>query len=241
MVALVPGSSREPAALPLPELDPQRPPLLDLGSDMSPEDASSDPIGRLTSAVAQADRLATVAAAFRDELVATAYREGAAEYAARLTHLPPAERREWGARAMLAELACALRLPEGTLAKRLARGEGDFDVRFPQNGRHVEANISQQILALIGTGGKVQKIFPMSSGKPSTPTVLGHFSVYRKDLGTNAKGMVNSSYFIRGYAIHGYAEVPTYNASHGCLRVPIPDSMTIFNWVTYGTKVDVYR
>ena len=128
-----------------------------------------------------------------------------------------------------------------TLAKRLARGEGDFDVKFPEHGRHVEANISQQILALIGTGGKVQKIYPMSSGKPSTPTVLGHFSVYRKDLGTNAKGMVNSSYFIRGYAIHGYAEVPTYNASHGCLRVPIPDSMTIFNWVTYGTKVDVYR
>ena len=121
MVALVPGSSRELAALPLPELDPQRPPLLDLGGDMAPEDASSDPIGRLTSAVAQADRLATVAAAFRDELVATAYREGAAEYAARLTDLPPAERREWGARAMLAELACALRLPEGTLAKRLAR------------------------------------------------------------------------------------------------------------------------
>jgi hypothetical protein len=121
MVALVPGSGRELAALPLPDLDPQRAPLLDLGGDMAPEDASADPIGRLASAVAQADRLATIAAAFRDELVATAYREGTAEYAARLTHLAPAERREWAARAMLAELACALRMPEGTLAKRLAR------------------------------------------------------------------------------------------------------------------------
>ena len=36
--------------------------------------------------------------------------------------------------------------------------------------------------------------------------------------------MVDSNYFIRGYAIHGYAEVPTYAASHGCLRVPIPDA-----------------
>jgi hypothetical protein len=117
MVALVPGSGRELAALPLPE----RAPLLDLGGDMAPEDASADPIGRLASAAAQADRLATIAAAFRDELVATAYREGTAEYAARLTHLAPAERREWAARAMLAELACALRLPEGTLARRLAR------------------------------------------------------------------------------------------------------------------------
>ena len=52
--------------------------------------------------------------------------------------------------------------------------------------------------------------------------------------------MVHSSYFIRGYAIHGYPSVPAYNASHGCLRVPIPDAMAIFNWVNYGTRVDVY-
>ena len=64
----------------------------------------------------------------------------------------------------------------------------------------------------------------MSSGKPSTPTVIGRFRVYSKTPGTNAEGMVDSNYFIRGYAIHGYAEVPTYAASHGCLRVPIPDA-----------------
>jgi lipoprotein-anchoring transpeptidase ErfK/SrfK len=80
----------------------------------------------------------------------------------------------------------------------------------------------------------------MSSGSPATPTVRGSFRVYRKDLGTNAKGMVNSSYFIRGYAIHGYAEVPPYNASHGCLRVPVPDAMSIFRWVHQGTRVDTY-
>jgi peptidoglycan hydrolase-like protein with peptidoglycan-binding domain len=28
----------------------------------------------------------------------------------------------------------------------------------------------------------------------------------------------------RGYAIHGYVDVPPFNASHGCLRVPIPDA-----------------
>ena len=120
MVALVPGSGRT-VGVPLPALDPARAPLLDTGGDMSPDDPVTDPIYRLTAAASQADRLATVAAAFRDELMATAYREGAAEYAARLTHPPPAERREWGARAMLAELACALRIPEGTLARRLAR------------------------------------------------------------------------------------------------------------------------
>ena len=71
----------------------------------------------------------------------------------------------------------------------------------------------------------------MSSGKPSTPTVIGRFRVYSKTPGVNSEGMVDSNYFIRGYAIHGYAEVPTYAASHGCLRVPIPDAPAIFAWV----------
>ena len=53
--------------------------------------------------------------------------------------------------------------------------------------------------------------------------------------------MVDSNYFIRGYAIHGYAEVPTYAASHGCLRVPIPDAAAIYAWVQTGTPVDVYN
>lgn len=140
MVALVPGSGRELAGLVLPELDPTRLPLLDLGGDMSPEDAADDPVGRLTAAVAQADRLATMAAAFRDEMVATAYREGAAEYAARLTHLAAKDRREWGARGMLAELACAMQLPEGTLARRLARQAAL--AAFP---RFREANLAGQI------------------------------------------------------------------------------------------------
>jgi lipoprotein-anchoring transpeptidase ErfK/SrfK len=53
--------------------------------------------------------------------------------------------------------------------------------------------------------------------------------------------MVDSSYFIRGYAIHGYAEVPTYAASHGCLRVPVPNALAIYDWVKYGMPVDVYN
>lgn len=124
---------------------------------------------------------------------------------------------------------------------KLARGGGYFKVKFPKHGRHVEADISKQVLALIGSGGKVERIYPTSSGAPATPTILGSFRVYRKDPGTNAKGMVHSSYFIRGYAIHGYKDVPVYNASHGCLRVPIPDAMAIFNWVKLGTRVDTYR
>jgi L,D-transpeptidase catalytic domain len=122
----------------------------------------------------------------------------------------------------------------------LARRAGSFHVRYPRDGRHVEANLTKQVLAEIEPGGRVRKIYTMSSGKPSTPTVLGRYQVYLKTPGENSEGMVDSNYFIRGYAIHGYAEVPTYAASHGCLRVPIPDAPAIYAWVRVGTPVDVY-
>ena len=124
---------------------------------------------------------------------------------------------------------------------RLAQGAGEFHVRYRHDGRHIEADLTKQVLAEIEPGGKVRKLYTMSSGKPSTPTVIGRFTVYNKEPGTNGHGMVDSSYFIRGYAIHGYAEVPTYAASHGCLRVPIPDAPAIYGWVSYGMPVDVYN
>jgi peptidoglycan hydrolase-like protein with peptidoglycan-binding domain len=135
------------------------------------------------------------------------------------------------------------RVPAAGLAvfKRLQQGAGAFRVRYRSDGRHVEADLTRQVLAEIEPGGRVREIYTMSSGKPSTPTVIGRFNVYMKTPGTNAKGMVDSNYFIRGYAIHGYAEVPTFAASHGCLRVPIPDAAAIYGWVREGTGVDVYN
>ena len=123
----------------------------------------------------------------------------------------------------------------------LERRAGSFHVLYPRDGRHVEADLTKQVLAEIEPGGHVHAIYTTSSGKPSTPTVIGHFNVYSKTPGVNSEGMVDSNYFIRGCAIHGYPEVPTYAASHGCLRVPIPDAPAIFSWVQYGTAVDVYN
>lgn len=124
--------------------------------------------------------------------------------------------------------------------RALARGAGAFKVRFPKHGRHIEGDLTHQTLALIGAGGKVERIYPMSSGAPVTPTILGSFKIYRKDYGTNALGMIDASYFIRGFAIHGFASVPIYPASHGCLRVPPADARSISDWGRHGTIVDTY-
>ena len=123
--------------------------------------------------------------------------------------------------------------------RALAHGKGRFEIRFPRHGRHVEADLSRQVIALI-QGGRVRRIYPISSGAPGTPTVQGSFKVYLKTPGTNAEGMVHAAYFIGGYATHGYPSVPVYPASHGCLRVPIPDAARLFNWIRIGTPVDVY-
>jgi peptidoglycan hydrolase-like protein with peptidoglycan-binding domain len=122
----------------------------------------------------------------------------------------------------------------------LQRGAGRYRVLYPRDGNHIEADLTRQLLVEVERGGRVRRIYTMSSGKPSTPTVIGRFRVYSKTPGTNSEGMVDSNYFIRGYAIHGYAEVPVYAASHGCLRIPIPDAAAVFAWVQIGYPVDVY-
>jgi peptidoglycan hydrolase-like protein with peptidoglycan-binding domain len=123
--------------------------------------------------------------------------------------------------------------------RAMADGKGSFKIRRPDHGRHVEADLTRQVIALI-EGGRVRRIYPVSSGKPSTPTVVGAFRVYLKTPGTNAKGMLDSAYFIGGFATHGYPSVPIYPASHGCLRVPLPDARSLYDWIMIGTPVDVY-
>ena len=118
-------------------------------------------------------------------------------------------------------------------------GKGAYKLRYPKAGKHVEADLSKQVVVLADNGRPVAT-YPTSSGKPSTPTVLGHYHFYSKAPGTNAKGMYMSNYFIRGYAIHGYPDVPTYNASHGCLRVPNADAVSIFNQINIGESIWVY-
>jgi hypothetical protein len=124
--------------------------------------------------------------------------------------------------------------------KKLARGGGGFRVRYPNAGRHGEFDWSRQVLVL-ARGAKPVKIVPASSGKPSTPTVFGKFHFYSKTPGFNSHGMYYSNYFVGGYAIHGYAEVPDYAASHGCIRIPIPSAISVYRWVRIGDAMYVYR
>ncbi|WP_249011045.1 L,D-transpeptidase [Conexibacter sp. DBS9H8] len=125
------------------------------------------------------------------------------------------------------------------LVSDLLAGRGAFHVRFPRQGRHAEGDLSDQVLALVD-GGRVVNLFPISSGKPSTPTVLGSWRIWLRTPGYLPDGMYYSDFFISGYAIHGYDPAPNYPASHGCMRLPIPDAITVFDWLALGDWVDTY-
>jgi hypothetical protein len=120
------------------------------------------------------------------------------------------------------------------------RARGRFKLRYPRAGRHVEFDWSRQVLVLADKG-LAFRVFHASSGKPSTPTVFGTFRFYLRTPGTNSEGMVDSNYFIGGYAIHGYHSVPPYAASHGCIRIPIPNAGYVYRWVRLGMRIMVYR
>jgi hypothetical protein len=138
----------------------------------------------------------------------------------------------WRSTARLARTTVA----DEAVFRGLLAGRGQFHVRHPHDGHHVEARLDLQVIALVDRG-KVRRIYHTSSGKNSTPTVRGRFRVYLKTPGVNSEGMVDSSYFFRGYAIHGYASVPNFPASHGCLRVPIRYAHAIYDWVRMGDVV----
>jgi hypothetical protein len=125
------------------------------------------------------------------------------------------------------------------LVKAVFGGKGEYKVRHPEAGEHVEAPLSKQVL-VFAKGDKPFAIYPISSGKSSTPTVTGHFTFIRTEPGYNSHGMYYSFYFYGGYAVHGYESVPDYPASHGCLRTFIADQPEIYKRIHYGEPIFVF-
>jgi hypothetical protein len=125
------------------------------------------------------------------------------------------------------------------LVKQVFGGRGAYKVQHPGAGEHLEAPLSKQVL-VFAKGDKPVAVYPISSGKSSTPTVTGHFSFLRTEPGYNSHGMYYSWYFYGGYAVHGYESVPDYPASHGCLRTFIADQPEIYNRINYGEEIFVF-
>jgi lipoprotein-anchoring transpeptidase ErfK/SrfK len=125
-----------------------------------------------------------------------------------------------------------------SIFRTLLQRKGAFQPRF-DDGRHVEVDISKQVMALV-EGDRPVHTFHVSTGTGGTPTVLGNYHFYLKQPGYNSKRMYYSVYFIGGYATHGYSSVPNGRASHGCVRNPIQFSRFIYNWIDLGDPMHTY-
>jgi hypothetical protein len=125
------------------------------------------------------------------------------------------------------------------LVKEVFAGHGAYRVRHPGAGEHAEVPLARQVLVL-AKGDRPFAIYPVSTGKPSTPTITGHYHFYLRSPGYNSEGMYYSFYWHNGYAVHGYAEVPDYPASHGCVRTFIADQPRIYDQLHYGESIFVF-
>jgi lipoprotein-anchoring transpeptidase ErfK/SrfK len=121
-------------------------------------------------------------------------------------------------------------------------------------GRHVEVDISRQILMFVWNG-RVTRVFDTSTGNGETfenesgslveaRTPLGAFTVQRKIDGLRVSylgELWRPAYFYGGYAIHGSPSVPPYPASHGCVRLTNKAMDWAYDRLPVGTPVYVYN
>jgi peptidoglycan hydrolase-like protein with peptidoglycan-binding domain len=125
-------------------------------------------------------------------------------------------------------------------------------LRRPSAGRAVEIDLRKQVLYL-SQGGVLQRMVDISSGSNDlyesdgvtyrATTPLGSFRVTRKIDGVRVSRLgelYRPAYFYPGWAIHGSKSVPTYPASHGCIRVTNPAQDRLFALLPVGTPVTVY-
>lgn len=128
---------------------------------------------------------------------------------------------------------------DGVVGPRVWRKLDTATIPRPRyGGTHIEVDKARQVLFDV-RDGKVARIIPVSTGATGN-TPSGVFHVYSKEPGYNAKLMYFSMYFLGGFAVHGYPDVPAYPASHGCVRIPIWAAVPMYDTHGYGTTVILY-
>ena len=126
---------------------------------------------------------------------------------------------------------------------RLEVGTSPKPRRESATGHYAEVFRSLGVLLCVNNG-KLVRVVHCSTGRPSLPTPAGHFSVYMKAIAwwttEYLDWMPYASFFNAGDAIHGFPDVPAYPASHGCVRISMPEAPWVYSFMNYGAAVIVY-
>ncbi len=131
-----------------------------------------------------------------------------------------------------------------TLSKLKAAGRPLGIDRGP--GKRVEIYRARGVVLLIN-GAKVVRAIHTSTGlggdSPDIGTPPGKWKIYRKELRSWSvpykTWLPYAAYWVGGWALHGYADVPNHPASHGCARLPLPEAKLVYDFVSIGTPVRV--
>jgi hypothetical protein len=114
--------------------------------------------------------------------------------------------------------------------------------RLRMPGRRIEVQLRRQLALLIEDNRVVRAVHISSGSGGRTPA--GSFRVYRKERYSWSVPfkvwLPWASYFTGGIAFHEYPSVPTYAASHGCVRVNHHDAQMLFGFAEQGTPVNVF-
>ena len=109
-------------------------------------------------------------------------------------------------------------------------------------GRRIEVQLGRQLALLIEDNRVVRAVHVSSGAYGKTPT--GSFRVYRKERYSWSVPfkvwLPWASYITGGVALHEFGSVPTYAASHGCIRVNHYDAEMLYGFAEMGTPVDVF-
>lgn len=109
-------------------------------------------------------------------------------------------------------------------------------------GRRIEVQLRRQVALLIQDDRVVRAVHISSGAGGATPR--GSFRVYRKERNSWSVPfkvwLPWASYITGGIAFHEFGSVPTYPASHGCIRVSRYDAPMLFGFAEFGTRADVF-
>jgi N-acetylmuramoyl-L-alanine amidase len=104
-------------------------------------------------------------------------------------------------------------------------------------GNHVEVDKTRQVLFEVRDGKVVLAVHVSTGATGNTP--LGVWHVYSRVPGWSWV-LWYPTFFLRGFAIHGYPSVPPYPASHGCVRVPMWVATRLYAMDPTGYAVHIY-
>jgi len=117
---------------------------------------------------------------------------------------------------------------------------------------HVEVDLSSQVVYYV-SGGAIARILDASTGGGYTfyvdgvqhlaVTPIGTFTIFQRIPGwweSQVGPMYDSNFFLPTFALHGETSVPTYPASHGCVRVTVPAMDRLWRLLSIGMTITIY-